>query len=136
MCSECSRASFLSEIYEEAQPEVPLQREQRSLLEFENGIERTLTVAFQVKSDEGEARGFYAIRDFLRNSRIEAALKFIERDFDSGEFAMRTNAKLAEIESAEHRFGAIDFVQQFGRDRCAVGYARREARGCGPVPRG
>src|SRR5271169_455403 len=26
MCSECSRPSFLSEIYEEAQPEVPLQR--------------------------------------------------------------------------------------------------------------
>src|ERR1700741_2811184 len=99
---------FLSDIYENAQLEVPRRRTIAGLLptgfdatlffRSEKRIERSLAVALEIDRGECKSRAFYAPRDFFRHFDLKAARKFVRSQLDARQLTMRAHSKLTKAE--------------------------------------
>src|SRR5713226_7730242 len=113
------------------------QRRARSrALWLEGFVQGALAIAFEVEGDVGEACVFERLRDGGGHFGGQRARHFFTCDFDARELVVQAHAELLKAEMAEGGFAALDEAETLGGDFGAVGHARRETRGGGPVPGG
>src|SRR5260370_11108475 len=103
---------------------------------LEGFVQGALAVAFEVEGDVGEACVFERLRDGGGHFGGQRAGHFFRCDFDARELVVQAHAELLEAEMAEGRFAALDEAETLGSHFGAVGHARGETRGGGPVPGG
>src|SRR5271156_629041 len=154
-----ARPPFLSEIYEDKQPEVPraagfdfvaahfsapsverrspmpARRARLLRLNLEQRIQRTLPVTFQIHSHKRKPRALHAFRNLSRNLRLQSPRQFLRSNLDPRQLAVRAHPKLPELQRAQHRFRTIDFLQQLRRHRDPVRHPGGKARRSWTIPR-
>src|SRR6266849_2620505 len=101
---------------------------------LENGIERTLAIAFEVERDVHEASLLEARRKLARHRGVKRARQLFNRDLDAGQLAVRADTELPEAQLAENRFASFDLAEDFRCHSGSVRHARREAGRSRPVP--
>ena len=99
----------------------------RPLLRFEEGIQRTLPVAFQIERDEGKSQFFDPHGNLLRDLTCQTAREFIGCKLDPRKLAMNADAKLAEAQVTQDFFGTLNFREQAGRHGDPVWHAGGKA---------